>query len=61
MPLDFSALTTEITRLEGLVPSVEAAIKTPVSNPADQATLDALTAREKAANDALTASLPPTS
>ena len=61
MPLDFTALTTEVARLETVASEVEAAFKAASTNPADQATIDALTAREKAANDAITAAIPPTS
>lgn len=59
MPLDFTALTAEVTRLETVATAVEAAFKTPPVNAADQATITDLTTRVKTANDGIAAATPP--
>lgn len=59
MSLDFTALTAEVTRLETTAQAVVAALKTPPVNTADQASIDAAAASVKAANDAITAAIPP--
>jgi hypothetical protein len=58
MPLDFTALTAEVSRLETTAQAVVAAVKTPPVNPADQASIDAAATSLKASNDAIAAALP---